>query len=420
MYQGEIKWDIENRLDRKYVEEIRKLKSTDYITDEQKAKNPYIVELLDIILDEAVDEKTTDIQISIFENEVMVRYRIDSKMVNVRRIELEAFEALSCRVKYLGGMDIKEAKVPQDGRFTFRKDGVPYDIRVSTIPTNRGENISLRLLYKSELSDNLDDLNIRSHVLEKYRRAILAREGLILLTGPTGSGKTTTLYTTIGELVRIHEESKNIMTIEDPVEYEMNKVIQSQVNLIRNYDFSDGLRAILRQNPDIILIGEIRDRVTAETAVRASNTGHLVFSTLHASDAVSTSIVMKQLGVEPYNISNSLKMVLNQRLVGRLCEHCKRTRLVTSEERKYFPELVQVYESVGCKRCEFKGIDGLVLVVEMLEVDDVFRDLIFKNVTANEMKKILEGKSTYYSLREDLLNHLLEGNISIRDAIYLL
>lgn len=414
-----LRFDEDGTMDLWYANYVRNLKGTDYITDEQKAKFPAIKKLLTLILDEAITERTTDVQISIPTGEVYVRYRIDSKMKNRRRIEIEAFEALSCRVKLLSGLSISEAKIPQDGRFTHLKDGIAYDVRVSTIPTNKGENISLRLLYKNELKTTLDSLNIRAKVLKRYREAILSREGLILLTGPTGSGKTTTLYTTIGELIRHYNKEKNIMTIEDPIEYAIDHIVQSQVNLVRNYDFVDGLRSILRQNPDIILVGEIRDKKTAETAVRASNTGHLVFSTLHASDAVSTAIVMKQLGVEPYNITNSLKIVLNQRLTGRLCEYCRRKRLLTREERSRFPEIEETFEAVGCRKCNDKGTNGLVLLIEMVYVDDYFRELIYQDMAAEEMKKALQGRNSYYSLREDLIHHLKMGEITIEDAIHL-
>lgn len=412
------RWDTENVLDRKYSSELEKQLATDYITDEQKAKDPIISDLLKTIIDEAISLHTTDVQISIPTSDVMVRYRIDSKMINFRYVEFAAFDALSCRVKFLGGMDIKDSRIPQDGRFTHFKRGVGYDIRVSTIPTNKGENISLRLLYNKDLSNDLSSLNIREKVLIKYREAIMSREGLILLTGPTGSGKTTTLYTTIGELIKTYGEGKNIMTIEDPIEYAIDNIVQSQVNLIRDYDFVDGLRSILRQNPDIILVGEIRDIKTAETAVRASNTGHLVFSTLHASDAVSTAIVMKQLGVEPYNISNSLRIVLNQRLTGKLCG-CKKERLLSSYERSLFPEIIKTYSSVGCDDCSYTGYSGLVLLIEMVVVDDLFRDLIFRHVTASDMKVSLSDSDNYYSLREDLIFHVETGNISVLDAIHL-
>lgn len=414
-----LKYDEEGVMDVAYAEEIRRLRATDYVTDEQKAKNPKIKKLLTLILDEAIEERTTDIQISIPTNEVLIRHRVDSRMRNRRIVELEAFEALSCRVKLLSGLGISEAKIPQDGRFTHYKDEVSYDVRVSTIPTNKGENISLRLLYKNELKNNLDTLDLRDKVIKKYREAILSREGLILLTGPTGSGKTTTLYTTIGELIRHYNQEKNIMTIEDPIEYAIDNIVQSQVNLVREYDFVDGLRSILRQNPDIILVGEIRDRKTAETAVRASNTGHLVFSTLHASDAVSTAIVMKQLGIEPYNISNSLKIVLNQRLTGKLCVNCRVPRLLTQAEKRKFPELNETFEPVGCRKCNEKGTVGLVLLVEMLVIDDYFRELIYKDIAAEEMKSKLFGKESYYSLREDLIHHVKLGEISISDAIHL-
>lgn len=416
-----IKEDLAGDMDRGYAEFLKKMNAVDYVTDEQKSKHKNIVKLLDTIVEESIGKKTTDIQISLLKDgECYVRYRIDGKMKVVRKVELEAFSALSCRIKLLCGLPISEAKIPLDGRFSVRFGENVYDIRVSTIPTNRGENLSLRLLYKTELKDDLATLNLRENVLRKYRDIIKTQEGMILLTGPTGSGKTTTLYTTIGELIDIYDGSKNIMTIEDPVEYEIDGIIQSQVNLLRNYDFSHGLRSLLRQNPDIILVGEIRDKITAETAVRASNTGHLVFSTLHANDAVSTIIVMKQLGVEPYNITNSLKMVVNQRLAGRLCDNCKRKRLLSKAERLKFPELTEGYESVGCKICEGKGTKGLVLLEEMLVVDDFFKEMVYKEMTALEMENSLLGRPTYYSLREDILYHLTQGQITIKDAMHFL
>ena len=416
-----MKYDYEGDLDFGYAEFLRAQNATDYVTDEQKSKHPNIVRLLNIILDESIQLRTTDIQISIIsESECHIRCRVDGKFIAIRKIELEAFSALSCRIKLLSGLSISEAKFPQDGRFTYRNNISAYDIRVSTLPTNRGENISLRLLYKTELKDNIETLELRKKVLNTYRENIKGREGLILLTGPTGSGKTTTLYTTIGELIRIYNKEKNIMTIEDPVEYEIDNIVQSQVNLIRNYDFVDGLRSILRQNPDIILVGEIRDKKTAETAVRASNTGHLVFSTLHANDAVSTIIVMKQLGIEPYNITNSLRLVLNQRLASRICEKCKKSRLLNREERVLFPELKETYYGEGCNSCKGKGYKGLVLLEEMLEVDDYFRELVYQEMTANEMKKELVGRKNYYSLRDDILFHMYHGDISIHDAIHYL
>lgn len=416
---GELRYDVNGTLDRSFVREYAELKKTDYLTDEQIAKDTRIAALLDLIIAEGVSFRATDIQISIPTTEVMVRYRVNGKMLNVRTIDRGAFYALSCRVKLLSNLVIEEAKVPQDGRFTVDIKGSLYDIRVSTIPTNKGENVSLRLLYSQELDRDLDTMGLPEGVLSRFRNAIMRREGLILLTGPTGSGKTTTLYTAIGELIDTYEESKNIMTIEDPVEYAIDGVVQSQVDLLRGYDFGNGLRALLRQNPDIILVGEIRDDVTAATAVRASNTGHLVFSTLHASDAVSTAIVMKMLKVEPHNISNSLKIVLNQRLMGCLCPHCKEKRFLTSAEREIFPEVMYTYDAVGCVECNYEGRSGLVLIVEMLEITDKFKELIARELTAEEMQKMLKGDPSYYSLREDLIRHLKSGAITIKDAIHL-
>lgn len=416
---GQLRYDEFEEMDIHYGKDLERMLAHDPITSDQMAKDLRMEKLLRIILDEAIDVMTTDVQISFLTNEVIVRYRIDGKMLHFRRIDPRAFEPLSARIKYISRLKHSETRIPQDGRFSHEYNGVVYDVRVSTIPTNKGENISMRLLYNKELKTDLAELQINDKVLQRYRKAIMSREGLILLTGPTGSGKTTTLYTTIGELIKAYGATKNIMTIEDPIEYAVDGIVQSQVNGMRDYNFGDGLRSILRQNPDIILVGEIRDRLTAETATRASNTGHLVFSTLHASDAVSTAIVMKQLGVEPYNIANSLKIVLNQRLTGKLCDHCKTKRSTTREEREDFPKFLKVYDSVGCEHCDYKGTRGLVLVIEMLEVDEAFRDMIYKNMTASEIRNQLMGSETYYSLKEDIEYHLREGHITIEDAVHL-
>lgn len=418
---GILRYDEYEEMDVSYGKGLEHMLAHDPITSEQMAKDERMELLLRLILDEAIDVRTTDVQISFLTDEVIVRYRIDGKMLNFRRIDPRAFEPLSARIKYISRLSFNETRIPQDGRFTHEYDGHFYDVRVSTIPTNKGENISMRLLYNKELSTDLDELNINESVLEKYRKAIKSREGLVLLTGPTGSGKTTTLYTTIGELMSMYGGTKNIMTIEDPIEYAVDGIIQSQVNRIRNYDFAHGLRALLRQNPDIILVGEIRDKETAETATRASNTGHLVFSTLHASDAVSTALVMKQLGVEPHNIANTLKIVLNQRLTGKLCSHCSKRRLVTAEERRIFPNVSTVREvsNEGCSECDYKGTNGLVLVIEMLEVTEKFRDMIYKDMTGSEIRKALRGHSSYYSLQDDLEYHLLQGHITMSDALHL-
>ena len=418
---GLLRYDEYEEMDVSYGKGLEHMLAHDPITSEQMAKDVRMEKLLRLILDEAIDVKTTDVQISFLTNEVIVRYRIDGKMLNFRRVDPRAFEPLSARIKYISRLSFNETRVPQDGRFSHEYGGDIYDVRVSTIPTNKGENISMRLLYNKELNTDLAELNINDRVLEKYRKVIKSREGLVLLTGPTGSGKTTTLYTTIGELLLMYGGTKNIMTIEDPIEYAIDGIVQSQVNRIREYHFADGLRALLRQNPDIILVGEIRDKETAETATRASNTGHLVFSTLHASDAVSTALVMKQLGVEPHNIANTLKIVLNQRLTGKLCPHCSKRRLATVDERRVFPNVSTVRElnEGGCDLCDYKGTNGLVLVIEMLEVTETFRDMIYKDMTGSEIRKELSGHPSYYSLQEDLEYHLLNGHITMSDAIHL-
>lgn len=407
-------------MDIAYEAEVMNLAKLDVLTNKQQSEDIRIVRLLDTIIQEGASVKATDVQVSFPTlTHAIARFRVDGKMRNIRRISKTAAHPLACCVKRLGKLNLEEKQRPQDGSFSHIVNGKVYDIRVSIIPTNRGENIDLRILYKTELKTNLESLGLRTKVIDALREVSSKKDGMILLTGPTGSGKTTTLYTLIGELIERYNNEKNIITIENPIEYSIDYIVQSQIDLLRGYDFDVALRAMLRQNPDILLIGEIRDLVTGRTAARASTTGHLVLSTIHSTSVSDVLVSLKQIGIEPYEISSSLQLVLNQRLVGRLCPHCKKPRLIKREERTYFPEseIEDIWLASGCEKCDYKGTSGLVLLVEMLRSDNEYKKLIYENVTGEMVHSRMLGNPNYYTLREDVLYHLRLGDISIQDAI---
>ena len=410
-------------MDIAYEAEVLNLAKLDVLTNKQQSEDVRIIKLLDTIVQEGASVNATDVQISFPTIDyAIVRFRVDGKMRNIRRVSKFAAHPLSCCVKRLGKLNIDEKQRPQDGSFSHIVGDSVYDIRVSIIPTNRGENIDLRILYKTELQTNLESLGLRTKVIQALRDVSSRKDGMILLTGPTGSGKTTTLYTLIGELIERYSNEKNIITIENPIEYSIDYIVQSQIDLLRGYDFDVALRAMLRQNPDILLIGEIRDLVTGRTAARASTTGHLVLSTVHSTSVSDVLVSLKQIGIEPYEISSSLQLILNQRLVGRLCPHCKHSRLKKKEERIYFPEteILDVWQATGCEKCDYKGTTGLVLLVEMLRSNSEYKKLIYENVTGEMVHERMLGNPNYYTLREDVLYHLKIGDISIQDAIAVL
>jgi len=329
-----------------------------------------VIRMINALLTQAAREGASDIHIEAFEQSSVVRLRVDGTMRDIVRPKKALHGALISRIKIMAQLDIAEKRLPQDGRITLRVAGRPVDVRVSTLPTTHGERAVLRLLDKDAGRLNLERLGMGAATLERFDRLIQQPHGIVLVTGPTGSGKTTTLY---AALSRLDADATNIMTVEDPVEYDLDGIGQTQVGEKIGMTFGKALRAILRQDPDVIMIGEIRDLETAQIAVQASLTGHLVLATLHTNDAASAVTRLTDMGVEPYLLSSSLLGVLAQRLVRRLCPACRR-----HEDGRWWP--------VGCERCGPTGFQGRSGVYELLVVDDPVRRQIHQQASDADIR----------------------------------
>jgi type IV pilus assembly protein PilB len=346
-----------------------------------------VVRLVNLTITQAVQEGASDIHIEPTENDVKVRFRVDGVLYDVMSPPKKIFPTLVARIKILANMDIAERRLPQDGRFRVTSQGNKIiDFRVSTLPTIHGEKIVLRLLDRSAPLIGLEKLGFTEDVLEKFDWLIQRPYGMILVTGPTGSGKTTTLYSA---LAKISTPEKNIITVEDPVEYQFPRINQVQVNTKVGLTFANGLRSILRQDPDIIMIGEIRDRETAEIAVQAALTGHLVLSTIHTNDSAGAIARLMDMGIEPFLISSSVIGILAQRLARRICSRCKIPKQPTEEEIKVLKlgENDIIYEGKGCEACRHTGYRGRIGIFELLMVDDEIRSMIVDKVPANVIRE---------------------------------
>ena len=376
-----------------------------------------IVQLVRSLIEQAIRQRASDIHIEALENKVRVRYRIDGALYERMVYDNSLLPAISTRIKILGGMDISEKRKPQDGRMSIMVDRQDYDIRISSLPTVHGEKIVMRLSSKLNLTRNKKDLGFPPDEMERFNHMLANPFGIILVTGPTGSGKSTTLYTALSEL---NKEAVNIVTVEDPVEADIEGINQVQVNNKVDLNFASALRSILRQDPDIIMIGEIRDRETAAIAVQASITGHLVVSTLHTNNAVGTLNRMADMGVERYLIADSVVGVIAQRLVRKLCSHCKKMRPATSEEKRILrmntQEEVKVYEPCGCDFCSHTGYYGRIGVFEIMEVNDEIRDLIAENGTTEELERAARN-SGMRTLRENGISYVLNGTTSVEEML---
>lgn len=379
--------------------------------------NSPIVQLIRGMVEQAVRQRASDIHIEPMERQVRIRYRIDGVLYEKASYNIRLLPAMVARVKIIGGMDISEKRKPQDGRITQTVDRREYDIRASVLPTIFGEKIVLRLASKNALAREKGQLGLRPAELKKFDRILGSPHGLLLVTGPTGSGKSTTLYTALSGLNR---EGVNIITVEDPVEANIDGVNQVQVNPKAELTFASSLRSILRQDPDIIMIGEIRDKETASIAVQASITGHLVLSTLHTNSAAGTITRLTDMGIEPYLIADAAVGVIAQRLVRRLCPVCKRARKAGAEELGLLMRLpgedVTVYEPCGCPRCEGTGFQGRIGVYEIMEVTPPVRETISKGGSAEDIKKkaLEEGMDT---LRMSAAKYVLDGITSISEMM---
>lgn len=439
--------EIREAIDRFYVERLLRetsgadaevvVQEEEDIGDlERMAGEATTVRLVNLLFHQAVQERASDIHVEPFEHELKVRFRVDGVLREVAAPPKRLQQAIASRIKLMAGMNIAERRLPQDGRIRFRVSGRDLDVRVSAMPTVHGESIVMRMLDKSSVLFGLEELGMTEWSGAVFRRLIERPYGIILVTGPTGSGKTTTLYAALAEIA---SPEKKIITIEDPVEYELPGINQIPVRPKIGLTFAGGLRSILRQDPDVIMVGEIRDRETAEIAIQASLTGHLVFSTLHTNDAAGAMTRLLDMGIDPYLVASTVQGVLAQRLVRRICPECRETHEVDGrelaaqglgaataepgtagsrpvEQLASDPGRVMVFRGRGCSACSGAGFYGRVGVFELLLVDSAVRELIMKRTASDEIKRcaVSSGMTT---LREDGWRKALAGVTTVGEVL---
>jgi len=375
-----------------------------------------IIRLINALLTQAVKEGASDIHIEPFENRLNIRLRVDGVLREVLSPPRALAPLVTSRIKVMAKLDIAEKRLPQDGRISFRIAGHPVDVRVSTLPSGHGERVVLRLLDKAAGRLDLTNLGMDPEIQEVMSRMINKPHGIMLVTGPTGSGKTTTLYAALGEL---NDSSRNIMTVEDPIEYFIDGIGQTQVNTKVAMSFARGLRAILRQDPDVVMVGEIRDLETVEIAIQSSLTGHMVFSTLHTNTAIGAITRLRDMGVEPFLLSSSMVGVLAQRLVRLLCPECKRPHVPSTAECDMLglsPDDPPVlYEPTGCEHCNFTGYRGRTGIYELIEIDNNMRSLIHDGAGEHELE--IHARQSWPSIRQDGLRRILAGETSLEEVL---
>lgn len=403
------------------LEEYAKEKESQFVEQEdiysEDVNNSPIVQLVKGMIEQAVRQRASDIHIEPMERQVRIRYRIDGALYEKAVYNIRLLPAMVARIKIIGGMDISEKRKPQDGRITQVVDRREFDIRVSILPTVYGEKIVMRLTSKNALTKEKSQLGLSPEELKKFDHILQNPHGILLVTGPTGSGKSTTLYTALSEL---NKEDVNIITVEDPVEANIDGINQVQVNNKANLTFASALRSILRQDPDIIMIGEIRDQETASIAVQASITGHLVVSTLHTNSAASTITRLADMGIEPYLIADSTIGVIAQRLVRRLCPDCKKAKKADADELEMLMMKpgtdLTIYEPCGCPKCDGTGFRGRIGVYEIMEVTQPLKTIISKKGSAEEIKEkaLEEGMNT---LRMSATRYVLDGITSVPEMM---
>ena len=377
--------------------------------------NSPAVKLVESIIKEGIAVNASDIHLEPFETVVKVRNRIDGTLYHSSSFDIEMYPSVSTRIKILAGINIAERRIPQDGRIKYQLNGIYYDFRVSTLPTVYGERIVIRILDTQSFAFTREKLGFLEEENKKIDRMINLPYGIILLTGPTGCGKSTTLYSFVQE---ISSKNVNIITVEDPVEYTIEGVNQVQVNNKANMTFAAALRSILRQDPNVIMIGEIRDEETAEIAIRSAITGHLVFSTLHTNDAPGAVTRLVDMGVQPYFVSDALSGVIAQRLVRKLCPHCKKGKTTNQKEMKILgiDAPTRIYQAVGCPACNGTGYRGRLGIHEILEVDEEMKELIQKGATTEEIRRHAKANGML-SLKDTCSNAVLNGETSLNELM---
>ena len=341
-----------------------------------------IIKLINGIISQAVKNRASDIHFEPYEESLIVRFRVDGILKEILKQDSKISSVLISRIKIISGLDISERRLPQDGRVSLSLGDKNIDVRVSTLPSSYGERIVLRLLDKQASQINIDDLGLPSVILKNYKSSLKNSEGIILFTGPTGSGKTTTLYSGLRYL---SDSSQNILTVEDPIEYTLTGIGQTQVNTKTGYTFAKGLRAILRQDPDVVMVGEMRDVETAQIGIQASLTGHLVLSTVHTNSAVAAITRLRDMGIESFLLASSLRTIISQRLVRRLCLKCKKEESPSKKSIALFnlDSDKKVFISSGCDACSNTGYQGRIAIAECIQVDKSLKEMIHNNASEN-------------------------------------
>lgn len=403
----DIQWAIRQiyGLDDSVEELLTQIPTTDRVAVTDRNDNTSaIAKLVNQILMNAIEQRASDVHIDPHESSIAIRYRIDGVLNTVRTLPKNMQNILTARMKIISNLNITESRLPQDGRVKLDLQGKAVDLRVSTLPTIFGEKIVVRILDLHNTLQSPQQIGFSDQNLKTFLGFIEKPNGIVLITGPTGSGKTATLYAALNYL---NTEKVNIITIEDPVEYQLEGINQIQVNPNVGLTFANGLRAILRQDPNIIMVGEIRDSETAEIAVRASLTGHLVLSTIHTNDAVSTITRLIDMGIEPFLIASSLTGVIAQRLVRRVCLHCGEFEPATAREKEIFAshglEIDRVFRGKGCRRCNMTGYRGRTAIHEILTVDDEARKLIMNNAPTQAIRKYFEAQNMAFLIDDGLM-----------------
>ncbi|MEP6964205.1 MAG: type II secretion system ATPase GspE [Polaromonas sp.] len=408
----QIVGEVETREDDSGNEDLQQLK--------ELASEAPIIRLVSLIISHALQARASDIHIEPFENRLIVRYRVDGVMHEVESPPRRFSAAVISRIKIMASLDIAERRLPQDGRIKLRIQGKEIDLRVSTVPIMHGESVVMRILDKSGTALDFATLGFDPDVLRRFLEVLMQPHGIVLVTGPTGSGKTTTLYTA---LERLNNPDLKILTVEDPVEYQMEGINQIQVKPQIGLTFANALRSIVRQDPDVIMIGEIRDLETAQIAVQAALTGHMVLSTLHTNDAASTINRLLDMGMDDYLLTSTVNGILAQRLVRTLCTHCRQAHPALPEVveemqlRRYTQaDPVMLYRPVGCDECGGTGYMGRISIVELLVMSDAVRSMIMRHVTAGEIRQqaIAEGMQTMY---ENGLSKTVVGVTTIEEVL---
>ncbi|WP_281559276.1 type II secretion system ATPase GspE [Thalassomonas sp. RHCl1] len=404
--------DIGNEVDL-YSLADEMVESEDLLENEDDAP---IIKLINAMLSEAIKENASDIHIETFEKALQIRFRIDGVLREVLKPNRKLASLLVSRIKVMAKLDIAEKRIPQDGRISLRIAGRAVDVRVSTMPTGHGERVVLRLLDKNAARLDLQDLGMTDSNRKRFSDLIDKPHGIILVTGPTGSGKSTTLY---AGLTQIDSRERNILTVEDPIEYAIEGIGQTQVNNKVDMTFARGLRAILRQDPDVVMVGEIRDLETAQIGVQASLTGHLVLSTLHTNTAAGAITRMEDMGVEPFLLSSSLLGVLAQRLVRTLCPNCREAHYPDEEEIHMLglgdDNTQQIYRAVGCSECNHKGYKGRMGIHELLVVDDKVREMIHNGKGEQAIEKFVRRSTP--SIRRDGFDKVMAGLTTLEEVL---